>query len=161
MKSSFPDHIRKLMALCFLPAQHITPIFNRLAGEAATEPLSALVTYMRSTWITNRLWSPRDWSVYGQSIRTNNDCEGWHNRLNARSRPNMPFYLLISLLHDEASLLPVQVRLVSEHKLRRHQRKKYKRLQGNIFTYWHQYADGTRSAEQLLRACSRVYAPSN
>lgn len=26
------------------------------------------------------------WCQYGRSVRTNNDCEGWHNKLNRRAR---------------------------------------------------------------------------
>ena len=105
------------------------------------------------------IWKPSRWTIYGLSVRTNNDCEGWHNRLNSRARPNMPLYLLIKLLNEEALLVNAQVRLVTENKLHRRQRKLYKKLQGKIFGYWKQYAEGDRSAFQLLRACSRIYAP--
>jgi hypothetical protein len=60
------------------------------------------------------------------SIRTNNDVEGWHNNLNSRvsSRGPVPFYLLVTGLFKEASDLPMTIRLVTEDKLRRYQRKK-------------------------------------
>ena len=69
----------------------------------------------------------------------------------------MPFYMLITLLHDEARLVHLQVRLVSEEKLKRHQEIKYWELQKKIFKYWGEYENGTRRAFQLLRACSRLY----
>jgi hypothetical protein len=152
-------YIRKLMALCFMPANHIPSLFGQLQGEASTDSLKSLVEYMRKTWITSTVWPPSAWSVYGLSIRTNNDVEGWHNRLNKRGRPHMPFYMLITLLHDEARLVHLQVQLVSESKLKRHQEKKYRDLQKKIFNYWGEYVSGTRSALQLLRACSRLYGP--
>ena len=51
----------------------------------------------------------KDWSVYGQAIRTNNDFEGWHNGLNSRAsgRNNLPFYLLMQFLKREAGLCAV------------------------------------------------------
>ena len=55
------------------------------------------------------------------AVRTNNDIEGWHHALNRRAagRWHMPFYLLIDLLHREAKLSALQIRLVSEKKLKR------------------------------------------
>jgi len=37
------------------------------------------------TWMSSRLWPASSWSVF-QSIRTNNDVEGWHNRLRQQAR---------------------------------------------------------------------------
>ena len=93
------------------------------------------------------------------SIRTNNDIEGWHNRLKSRGSAHMPFYLMVKLLHDEAVLVPVQVRLVSDSKLKRHQSATFRNLQRKIFLYWDQYESGDKSAQQLLRACSMLYGP--
>ena len=150
--------LRKVMALCFLPAQHITPIFLRLEQEA-TAALTPLLQYVSRTWIESNVWPPARWSVYFQSVRTNNDLEGWHTRLNARGRAGMNLYMLVALLHDESRMIPVQVRLVSEGKLRRHQRKVFVDLQRRIFGYWEEYEGGDRSAIQLLRACARLYGP--
>ena len=43
-----------------------------------------------------------------------------HNRLKSRGSAHMPFYLMVTLLQDEAVLVPVQVHLVSDSKLKRH-----------------------------------------
>ena len=61
----------------------------------------------------------------------NNDVEGWHHGLHRRasSRSQLPMYLLIDLLHREARLTSLHIRLVSEKKLCRVQRKKYRSLQ--------------------------------
>ena len=111
------------MALCFIPAHHIPALFGQLQGEASTESIRSLMDYMRKTWIVSTVWPPSAWSVYGLSIRTNNDVEGWHNILNKRGRPHMPFYMLITLLHDEERVVHLQVQLVNEEKLKRHQEK--------------------------------------
>ena len=36
--------------------------------------------YMEATCAKGRVWTPRDWSVYNMSVRTNNDVESWHTR---------------------------------------------------------------------------------
>jgi len=43
-----------------------------------------LCTYIENTWFKDRLWTPERWSVYGQPVRTNNDAEGWHHRINGK-----------------------------------------------------------------------------
>ena len=55
-----------------------------------------------------------------QSIRTNNDIEGWHHSLNRRAagQCSLPVYLFVALLHKEASPVLLQIRLVSERKLK-------------------------------------------
>jgi len=53
---------------------------------------------------------PGDWSVFQQTIRTNNDVEGWHYRTNHRGkRAKLPFYMLCHLLYREAQLISMQV----------------------------------------------------
>ena len=69
-------YIRKLMALPFLPHRQISPMFLRLQIEAQTEPLQNLVTYIRRQWIESTVFLPKNWNVYQQAIRTNNDIEG-------------------------------------------------------------------------------------
>ena len=114
--------IRRLLALPFLPYEHITDMFSKLEERASTEPLRNLCTYIRNKWITSTTWS-----VYMCSVRTNNDCDGWHRRLNRHAKKNsLPFYLLMKLLHEEAQLVSIEVRLVKEGKLQRYQRRRYK-----------------------------------
>ena len=71
----------------------------------------------------------------------------------------MNMYVLVSLLHKVSLLVQTQVRLASEHKLQRHQRKLFKSTHSKIFKFWNQYEVGDRSALQLLRACSRLFGP--
>ena len=64
-----------------------------------------------------------------KSVRTNNDIDGWHLGLNRRAsgKSQLPLYLLIRLLHCEARRTSLQIRLVSERKLRSIQKKKVPR----------------------------------
>lgn len=68
--------IKKLLALPYLPADHITPAFQHLLQSANSNQLQQLMTYLFNTWLHNAVWSIRQWSVYQQSVRTNNDVEG-------------------------------------------------------------------------------------
>ena len=83
---------REMMALPLLPHEHIVAAFDLLAARvtATTPMLLELVAYMRSTWITGAVFTPRDWCVYRQVVRTNNDVEGWHYRLNHRGKRGKP-----------------------------------------------------------------------
>ena len=78
-------YVRKLMALPFIPYRQISRMFLPLEVQAQTEPLENLVAYIRRQWIESTVFLPKNWSVYKQAIRTNNDIEGWHNALNGRA----------------------------------------------------------------------------
>ena len=156
-------YIRKLMALPFLPAARILPEFQRLKDGARTASLEALVQYVENNWISSTVWPPAAWSVYMLPIRTNNDVEGWHNSLNRRAnnRVHLPFYLLVELLHQEARLVSIQIKLVSDGKLSRIQRKKYRLLQSKIFKYWEDFNNDEITARRLLKRCSYLNGPSS
>ena len=137
-----------------------TPTFSRLAASASGEQLEDLCSYISDTWVDATTFTPKRWSVYGQAIRTNNDTEGWHRRLNGKAkRAGLELYLLIELLGKESAVVSLQVRQVSENIIKRHQRKTYKNIQGKLFALWDQYDEGKIKASRLLRECSRVYVP--
>ena len=76
--------IRKVLALPFLPHEHIATSFTQLTEESQVtddKRLAALMEYVRVTWLDNTVWSVGNWCVFMQPIRTNNDVEGWHRRL--------------------------------------------------------------------------------
>jgi len=149
------------MALPFMPQEHIVPIFVNLQAGAVTDQLRELASYIEATWVRGTVWTPANWSVYMQSIRTNNDIEGWHRRLNFNGRHHMPLYHLVRLLEHESELITAQIRLVSEKKLQRLQRKAYAQLQRKLFDAWYAYQAGTKSAIALLRTCSHLYGPTD
>ena len=154
--------LRKLLALPLLPAEHIQPAFTGISSTAVEDDaVDQLLTYVSSTWLDSTVWSTENLSVYGQHVRTNNDVEGWHRRLNQRARrADLPFYLLVRVLHEEASMVSLQVRLLSDGKLRRQSRKKYRELNGRLLTLWREYAAGERTTSSLLRAASRLQLPN-
>ncbi|XP_078373376.1 uncharacterized protein LOC144656982 [Oculina patagonica] len=142
-------------------ASNATAVFSGIIESATPVSFQQLMDYVRRNWITGDTWKPSSWSVYMKSVRTNNDIEGWHLGLNRRTpgKSKLPLYLLIRLLHRKASRTSVQIRLVSEKKLKRIQRKKFRELQTKIFKLWNEFDSGTRSARKLLRAGSYLNGP--
>ena len=149
------------MALPFLPPEHIEPVFHQLDQRARTNELAAFMGYVWRQWFQSSTFGVRNWSVFMASVRTNNDLEGWHNRINSRmnSRGPVPFYLLLQELYKEATAIPMQARLLTEGKLERLHRKQATRLNGKLFQLWGHYNNGDISTTKLLRKCSELYGP--
>jgi len=74
----------------------------------------AHLDYVRSNWVESTVWPPSSWSVLMQPIRTNNDVEGWPQRLNLKSgHGKLNLYQLVNLLKQEATLGDIEVELMS------------------------------------------------
>ena len=69
-------YIRSLMALPFLPTVQIPEVFESLKPRAQLPQLASLVDYIDRQWFRNPVFRVDDWSVFRQTIRTNNDVEG-------------------------------------------------------------------------------------
>ena len=69
------------------------------------EKCSKLISYFKSTWMGEKTyWSPTNWCWFRQYVRTNNDVEGYHNKLNKRAeKTSLPIYQLIELLGKETN----------------------------------------------------------
>ncbi|XP_031570100.1 uncharacterized protein LOC116304498 [Actinia tenebrosa] len=150
--------VRRLMALPFLPRHKIVDKASfhfRLLAEETTEGLQALTGYIQEKWIESTVFPQENWSVYGQ-VHTNNDLQGYHNAQNRRAsgKVHLPFYMLVQFLYKESNLVGLQIKLVSEEKRKRIQRKKYRNLQCKVLKLWEDYSKNERSPAQLLKACS-------
>jgi type II secretory pathway predicted ATPase ExeA len=108
------------MALSLLPSDHMRPAFEEPSSSAPAE-LMNLLLYIENTGMKNSTWPPESVSVFRQQMRTNNDVEGRHRRAKqeAHQHGDLNLYLLIELLHDEATHANHQLRLMSEGRLRR------------------------------------------
>jgi hypothetical protein len=152
--------LRKVFALPYLPPTDIPDAFQKLRQKATTPKPQTVMTYVHSTWIVNPTWPVSSWGVFNRSIRTNNDCEGWHYKINKRTKKaNAPFYRLLQLLYDEARAILLHVNMVKEGKLQRHKKKRSHQTQGKLFALWKQYAENSISVSGLLRKCSAIYGP--
>ena len=152
-------YVKKLLSIPLLPAEHIPPVFTTLQLEANTDKLTELTDYIQKTWITSTTWPPSNWSVFGQSVRTNNDVEGWHQKLNAETRPSTGLYHLSSILNTEARQLKLNMCLLSEGKVRRHQRANAQEIHTRLTVQWDRYRSEEITAMKLLRLCAGIYDP--
>ncbi|XP_041375273.1 uncharacterized protein LOC121388117 isoform X2 [Gigantopelta aegis] len=151
---------KKLMALPFLHADHVRPAFDKLRGKQETEGLGKLCSYIETTWMKNTTYRLQDGCVFGQAIRTNNDLEAWHHRLNQKAgRKNLPLYTLIPFLNAEADLLPMQSRLLTDGQLDRRQTPAQKKKAKKYFALWDNYTEGDLSPSQLLREVAKMNGP--
>ena len=113
------NFLKKVMALLFLPPNEILCAFERIRCTVTSQPLIQFPDYVADTCVYGSFCFPEDWSIYMKAVQTN-DIEGWHNRINCKvnGKSQLPFYLLIGLLHQKARSTAIHIRLVSEKKLK-------------------------------------------
>ncbi|KAK2145428.1 hypothetical protein LSH36_682g01063 [Paralvinella palmiformis] len=152
----------KLVALPLLPQEHIITVFKAIVRQAwvGIQAINNLIEYVRSTWVVSQPFPPRGWSVFGQSVRTNNNCEGWHYRLNHRGkRAKLPFYLLVQLLHKEARIVNIQVTMVYQEDLTQDQHHGAANITSRMEKLWVEYSNGSHSALSLIATGSHLISP--
>lgn len=156
------DYVRQLMALPNLPGEHIADTFDWLRGrcpviEENAEGLQKLLRYMSRNWVHNDHVTPASWSNYRREVRTNNDVEGWHQRLNGSApiaHPNM--YFLLWLLHAETDSLRIQVRQIAQQQVLRRTRKEFIEKNARLNALWDEYDDKTKTTSAFLRDCGAI-----
>ena len=95
-------------------------MLTKSAG-GVTECLKEITEYIRLSWMESTMWSPESWSVVSLSVQTNNDVEGWHLQLCVKAKKgNLPFYMLLRLLHQEMEMLNINLYLMTEQWLKQH-----------------------------------------
>ena len=134
--------VRKLFALPFLPPEHIQETFECL-DDRAPEALAPVMDYVYRTWIHSPVFEIHHWSVFLTAIRANNNVEGWHNKLNTgvATRGAVPFHHLVSVLYVEAADISLYMKMVSEGKMQRYQRKKTRQMEGRVFSFGGKYSE--------------------
>ena len=155
---------RHLMSLPMIPKELIMAEFIRIEKElqdSVVPGLCELATYMRSTWIEGRMWTPSDWCQHGQQIRTNNDVEGYHNGLNQRcQQANKPFYALAENLHNEAKTVCRTVRQMYRGEITRRRRNATLVRQVALDSMWKDLKNKTISPKTVLENVSRMMTPN-
>ena len=162
---------RRLMCLHLVHYTDVNYVMNCLYLKAETSShktmLLQLLNYVQKTWVESSVWEPKYWCGFNQPIRTNNDAEGWHLKLNRRGRDGTPsFYLLLELLNKEATLISVQCVLLSQKKLKRSQKKVYKSIQAQLFSFWEEFATRNNTNNpmnpwELLKLVSFAYSSNS
>ena len=134
--------IRKLLALPYLPCEDITTAFDELISSTALTPNLITLVYIRNQWITSTTFPTASRSVYKRNVRTNNDMEGWHNRLNSQAgKSQLPFYVLTTLLKEKTEDIDMVLKLVSGRKIKRIESKSHRALQGRLHNCCHRFSD--------------------
>ncbi len=122
--------------------------------------------YVQRTWITNHNWSIASWCQHYRKLRTNNDVEGWHTRLNVhcgrRQHGNgLPLYMLIDVLAKEAQLIELYEEMLIQHHTLRVKRKTYMLLNTKLFSLWDDHQNNCMNSKSLLSNCAKLYSVFN
>ena len=116
---------------------------------------------MEKQWFQNSVWKPLDISAYRRLVRTNNDVEGYHRRLNQRIElDHPPIYKLLEVLWSEARFVDVTAKMVSSGTVRMARRRKTSESQGRLENLWAEYESGELIIEEFLLLASD-FAPSS
>jgi hypothetical protein len=91
---------------CHICLQHIILASEPHIQGVNNPVLLKFISYDRKTWIISTVYKIPSLCVLWQPIHTNNDVDGWHRRPNKKA-------IVVTLLHTEASLLPIHIKLVS------------------------------------------------
>lgn len=149
-----------MMSLPFLPLDQLRVTFMSEFGSLSDDRLVRLRDYLLKNWFNSKVFPPETWIVYMKHTRTNNDCEGWHRRLNHAARDSTPsLYELVPLLHEEAAKLPLQQLMVAEGTMERLQRKSVRERENEFYLLWNSFEAGDISAVDLLKAVSDLVGP--
>jgi len=68
-------------------------------------------------------------------------------------------YKLIMMLFREAKAVQVSVKLLSDGKVQRMTSKSHSHVRAKLVKLWNEYDQREKSPEQLLHACTHMYAP--
>ncbi|ELU13342.1 hypothetical protein CAPTEDRAFT_186014 [Capitella teleta] len=130
--------LRQFLSLPLLPQNNIPSQWNRLNSLCSIPGLSEFSQYVGNTWIHVHKppRAPECWSVHQMSVRTNNDIEGWHNRLKTRGKSHRTFYDLIQVMHEENSLLDWNLARIRSEVLDRRQNRDYMAANEELRVLW-------------------------
>ena len=97
------------------------------------------------------IWKPKDVSAYQRMVRTNNDLEGYHRKLNKRCvSDHPPIYKLLEVLYDEARLVDFTYKAISSAHVAMIRRKKSRETQAKVQNVWDDYAMGVIDAGEFV-----------
>jgi len=140
------------MALAFLPVSIVRLTFQILEGQADAS-LQPLFAYFTQQWLDGV--RPVVWNVYNEDVRTNNDCEGWHVRLNAAVRRHHPniWQFMECMRQEQANTEVLQQQILTGRTSRRH-KKAYRIVQKRLRRLQRRYDAGDLSAVDYITGVS-------
>ncbi|XP_052238427.1 uncharacterized protein LOC127849719 [Dreissena polymorpha] len=164
-RSSAFNLTRQLLCLPFLPAQHIRPTFLKFAEHERSFPdlekRNRLMDYISRQWLDHPIFDVASWSVFGYQIRTNNDVEGYHHRLNSRAgHRGLTFYRLVPVLLSECQHAQRHATLIASGSNDGTNRgRQYRHLSQKVKDLFEKYSACKLTTTHYLRACGKLYGP--
>jgi hypothetical protein len=156
--------VRHLMALSFAPLALVRNAFQQLRA-AAMQALNPLFDYFANTWLpqTNPpaagTFRPQMWNVYDVDIRTTNDLEGWHHKMNNLLRKHHPnIWALLTAIREEQSVTEVTVQQITAGRVVKRKKKAYKECQRRIDNLRSDYRNGAINVIDLITGVSHNLA---
>jgi len=144
--------VRQLMALAFLPVAIVRLTYRTLQLQADGR-LHPLFVYFEQQWLT--AVRPLMWNVYGENLRTNNDCEGWHVRFNNAIRRHHPnIWQFMDCMREEQAAMEVLQQQIMTGRQARRSNKKYLTLQRRITRLQTRYDRGSITAIDFITGVS-------
>ncbi|KRY55603.1 hypothetical protein T03_8707 [Trichinella britovi] len=156
LQGYFPNTLVQGCYFNFCQAVH-RKLIRILLEAGTTGTLAALFQYFRQEWMTDERLPL--WNVRNVNVRTNNNLEGWHNRLNRKAGKVNGFYELLELLIAEQGVMDTLIQQVLSGNVTvddlRRVNKVYAQKQRQVAQYTGEYTNGRRTLEQFLEALIR------
>ena len=147
------------MAVAFLPLYSVRNAHVMLTADPVVQRLAALgqlLQYYKQTWLDGE-FRPIMWNVYGETIRTNNRVEGWHNKLNStigHLHPNV--HRLVATLKSEQAETEATLRRARLGAAPPARRLKYRRLDERLARLKAEFEQGNETTESYLNAVRHI-----
>lgn len=129
--------------------------YIRSVAPKETPALDELFSYIQRTWIDGQ-WDPTQWSVFYKAVRTNNDCEGLHNRWNRKARGRKGFYWILSVLIEETKRIANTAQQLQYGCRMRERNAVSKRSEQQLFLFWDDYQAGQITSYELVQKCTKL-----
>ncbi|CAF1586169.1 unnamed protein product [Adineta ricciae] len=154
---------RKIMALPLIPISLVSKAYDDLLNSTIAcsrvkyDMLRPLFNYFENQWM--RKVDIQQWNVYGMQMRTNNNAEGYHNRLNSRMSKYHPnIWAFIQCIKGEENRFNHLLIQMKGGLAARPKTKKTCAIQNRIDTLYLRYENNDINSSELLEGLSYVVA---
>ncbi|CAF4935093.1 unnamed protein product [Rotaria sp. Silwood1] len=151
------------MALALMPVSLVLQAYDDVhdgvleSSSTKFNLLKPLFSYFENQWMKNV--DIQRWNVYGIQMRTNNNAEGYHNRLNSRiSKYHPNIWAFIRCIQGEENRFNHLLIQMKGGLTARPKTKKTLAIQHRIDTLYVRYNNGDINANELLDGLSYVVA---
>ncbi len=150
--------VKLMLSLCHLPPEKIPQVYQHVKSLAPRH-LDKFFTYIEKNWLSGTPWEPSQWSVFDRAVRTNNDCEGLHNRWNRKLKGRKSYPWVLHVLALEARRIDISSILLNHGLLKRYQKASTKVKQDCMDQYCEEYKAGGMDTFQYLQKIASIKNP--